>query len=141
MIPPIKADLATYLGGVAAVSALIGDRLYPVFVPQSAKGLGDVYVVYQMVGAPSTSNQKGASDLIEARFQLDVYGDDYAAVDVASRTVDAAVMALNDEGVALSTTPLHQVEREGGPNDLGSRDGDRTYHRVSLDYIFFVKEV
>ncbi len=68
--------LVARLADGGAIEAVIGQRVYPLRLPELPTGLPAL--VYQRVAAPGLSTHTGAFDNTERRFQLSIYDDDYS---------------------------------------------------------------
>lgn len=84
----IENDLYAVLG------PLVAGHCYPLRVPEGVKG--DALVYTRVAGVPETDLQ-GASSLINARYQIDVWASEYAtsrALAQSARTTLAAASAF-----------------------------------------------
>lgn len=83
----IEQLLFQWLTGYAALSALIGTRIYPNPLPQAAPLPA---VAWQKISAVRVYSQQGSSGLVKARFQFDCWGTSAAqAIAVANALITA----------------------------------------------------
>ena len=104
----IVADLVSALENAAAVSALVGARIYPLTLPQ---GVTLPAIRYQLISSPLDASHSGATALEHPRIQFSVYASTHLTASRVSRAVSNA---------------LHAKEIAGGPSfvDLGPEDYD-----------------
>lgn len=89
----IESDVRTYLIGNAGVAALIGDRCYPVELPQGATVPA---VTYQRVFGTEGITHDGPSGLGRARLQLDCWADTYSEAVGVSHAITSALRVYPD---------------------------------------------
>lgn len=133
MADRIDEAIYEYVTGVGAVAALIGDRFYPVRLPdkdQDDKPLELPACRYFLVsGVPSYSHD-GDSNLTEDGFQVDVYAASYAA---AEQTADAVQAALSGASFTIDTV---QVSSCFNRNRQQSYEDALQRWRAILDFDF-----
>jgi len=62
----IETDLLSLLKNYPAISDIVGERIYPMYLPQ---GLRTAAIVYQQIGSPTEYSCDGP-ELIDYRFQI-----------------------------------------------------------------------
>ena len=132
----IETALYYILSENAGVSALAGDRIYPVYMPQSCTMPA---IAYQEIASTREYVMSGAIGMVSARYQINCWDDDYAG---ARDLADAVRIALEDysgviSGVSIYTTFLaDQRDLTVFPagNEVLRRSGKR------LDFTIWYKE-
>ena len=106
----IETDLYTTLSGNAGVSALVGTRIYPNLVPESA---ANPCIDYSTVAETRVDTIAGVSDMRRSMMQISCHADTYAA---AKGLAEAVFSALDGNGYLESaidsydpTTQVHSV--------------------------------
>lgn len=84
----IEQGIDSYLSGLAAVTNLIGDRLYPVNLPQNPTYPA---LTYTQISEISIVAHDGAGDLMMCRFQFDCFALSYAGVKALARALRRAL--------------------------------------------------
>lgn len=77
------------LVGLPAITAVIGDRAYPLEFPQNPEYPA---IIWQVIGTPRRYTHSGHDGLLKARVQFDCFGETY---DDAVAVRDALVGALH----------------------------------------------
>lgn len=98
----------------AAVTGIVGDRVYPIVAPE---GTAAPYIIYTRISSAPTVDLSGATRAEDHRVQVDVYADTFAGVHTLA---DAAQAALADAGMPLGV-------------NLDTQDQDTGLFRVSFD--------
>ena len=81
----LLSSIFAVLNGDAGLTAIVGDRIYPVKADQTASF---PYVVFLKVSGTIGIHMKGASNDREARIQFDIYSKNYTNVeDIRKRLV------------------------------------------------------
>lgn len=113
----IEEALYTYLIAHAGLSALVGDRVYPLVAPQDATY---PLVVYQRISGIRIHSHSGPSGLASPRFQFSAWGESFSdAKNVAEQVrlaLDgyAGTMGSLAVGACLIATELDQYEPDTG---------------------------
>lgn len=114
----VDRDLIALLAADAALQALVADRVTPVSQQQGAPR--PAVTVARISGGPEYADD-GEVGLLQARFQVDCWGDTYPSAKDTARAVTAALSAVRD--VTQGTTTFlyilldsEQDVREGGGN-------------------------
>lgn len=84
----VEADLYTRLSGFAGLSALVGTRIYPQTIPQASAMPA---VSYHRVSTVRTSAMGSDVTIARARFQVDVWTQDFDSTKAVARQVQAAL--------------------------------------------------
>jgi hypothetical protein len=113
----LGAAVVSILEGSPAVTALAGQRIYPVRLP---RGVTLPAITYLIVSAPRDETQQGPSGLVYTRLQVSCWGEDYDAAKAVSeavrRTLDGyrgTVADLRIDGVEL-LSERDDIEPEPG---------------------------
>lgn len=135
----IEQGLRALLTSDVAVSPLVGNRVYPVILPQAVTYPA---ITYQTITAASTYSMDGSSELANPRMQLDLYASSFDGVTV----LKAAVMKCLSGFVGTVGTP--PVEIQGvfrvSETDAFEQEIDGPGPRVwrkTLDFIIWHKEI
>lgn len=123
--------LTSHLLAFAALSALVGSRVYPVRRPQ-----GDplpAVVIHTIDGLPDYTSQ-GPSGLLSSRIQFDCWGKTYASAKSVARAVAQRLSGFKGtvSGVVFQGGFL-EGERDSYEEGTGKSD----LFRVSLDFIIW----
>lgn len=122
-----EQSLFELLSHDAAVSALVGDRIYPVRLP-------DEVVLPAMVYAKASciryASHGGPSRLSSARFQMDCYSADYLE---AKRLALATVAALHGKKGG-------NIQAAFNDNETDSFSPDNGIYRVTADVLIWHRE-
>ena len=108
----IAADLVTTLG------ATLSNRLYPSVAPA---GVTAPYAVYSMVSGVPITHLSGQSNKTNARFQVDLFGRNKAALDTLA---DAVKLAM-DQSALFKSVCQNQIDLYEDPAQ---------FYRVMLDF-------
>jgi len=92
------------------------------------QGIGDPYVVLNVISGAEGMTLKGPDGLAEARVQIDCYGSSYAAAKSLSRAVVGHLHGYRMGRFRLVAHVATRDSREGGTNEA-----ERLF-RVSLDF-------
>ncbi len=111
----IEAALATWLLAQGSITALIGDRLYPLVIPQDAALPA---VAYQTIGRPRMRAHGQRARMARTLVQLTVQARGYAT---AHETAGVIIAALDGRrGEMGGMTVISMVEND--PDSLSSAD-------------------
>lgn len=123
------AVVTALLAGAGAVTSLVGDRIYPVVLPQ---GKPTPAIVYEQVSLtrPPAIDAGAPTHLTQARMQVNLLGPDYAQL-LALR--NAVVLALQFQRGLIAATTVHSVQHSGEGPVMFDR-GLELFHR-SVDFI------
>lgn len=118
-IEAVRAELAAD----AAVTALVGERIYPQVAPQ---GAAPPYVVMTVVSdVPSnTFDGSPATRLVQSRIQVDCYARMYREARAVADAVDGVLGALSRPDLIAQ----REMTQE-------SYENDAELHRVSMDFL------
>lgn len=84
----IMAAIVTILLGDATVTGLVGDRIYPVYVPQGVSGSA---ITIQLISAPRVSSFDGPGGLVFSRYQFNAWGATYGNIEQVLKAVRLAI--------------------------------------------------
>jgi hypothetical protein len=136
----VEVGIATYLLGVAEIAALVGTRVYQLFLPQAAT-LPAVRV--QLIDDPETYTHDGPSGLRKARIQVDAIAgrssgsDPYDDASALADTVDTALSGYvgwaGNPGVSiLSCLRDSRVPIPEAPDEVGQL-------KIAQDYVVWYR--
>ena len=108
----IAADLVTTLG------TTLSGRFYPSVAPA---GVVSPYAVYSMVSGIPVNDLAGQSNLTNARFQVDIFDRNKAALDALAEQVKTAM----DAATLFKSVCLNQMDLPEYPAQ---------YYRVMIDF-------
>nr|DAK95137.1 MAG TPA: tail component [Caudoviricetes sp.] len=103
----------------AGLSALVGSKVFPLFIPS---GNFLPCVTFQRIGGRPANTLSGASGLEEIDLQIDVWARDYDEAKAIAKAVRAAMPPSGDVFGA------HLIE------DQDLYENGTTYFRVSMEY-------
>lgn len=135
----VESALYSYLGGVAAMTALVSTRIYPSQAPQ---GAALPYIVHHKISERRFPHVAGPSGMVRARQQIDVFAATFdgaqAISDVLRDRLDGwrnSLMGAED----LNVLSINLDDVRAGftaPSD----GGDPGTHRLSHDFVFLYAE-
>jgi hypothetical protein len=112
----LRGKLAT-----GATGALVGTRIYPVFLPQNPTYPA---LTYQRI---SNTAQSGSTALRQSRWQVNCYASTY----IGAQALAAAVKAELEEWTDTDQTPM--VKMCQVVNEIDDYDDEVDVHRVIVD--------
>jgi hypothetical protein len=124
----IESALRTRALSVAAVSALIGTRMYPGKLPQDPTYPA---VTYTRISGPRLYSHQGATGLAEGRFQFDCWAASYSAAKSTAAAVRESLEGFRGtvgSDVIASIFAVHEAD------SYEPQEGDEGDWRVSLDF-------
>ncbi len=83
----IEDGIADYMENHAGISALVGNRIYPMVLPDEATYPA---IVYQKISGLMVASHSGNSGLGNPRFQISCWGETYPVAKALSRQVKLA---------------------------------------------------
>lgn len=131
-----------YLSGLAAITSLVGTRIYPLVRPQ---GGALPAITYQVIGSThehvngSTANTLRAAGLATYTVQVDSWASTYTAAQTIDETLRTKLQGYRGTmGSIVVTGVFKQSSQDLLEQSIeGKSPGD---YRVSTDYSFMVKE-
>jgi len=136
----IEKALVSLLSSDADVNAKVGSRIFPVFVP---KGQTLPAITYQEISGVRDSHMKGASGLVNARYQINCWTKTYRATRELADLVRMALAPENDtypdtiEGVSIQAIMLLN---ENDVPSIHSDNEELSGHGKMLDFSIWFKE-
>ncbi len=128
----LEEGIASYLEEYAGLVALIGDRVYPMMIPQGATL---PCLTYQRISTPRivTHDTSGATgDLARPRFQFDAWATTQKA---AKAITDQVRAALNGKTGSIGTAPNNITIRAAlAENEVPEYIPDAKLYRSRSDY-------
>jgi len=123
----LESKLYAHLSTVAAVTTVIGTRLYPVVLPQDPDY---PCVSYQRIDSVKINDLQGYSTLEDVRMQIDVWGTTYKGVrDFTSVIHTAMASATAYKSIMISDTDLSEMLEDG-----------IIIYRISMDFSVWNRE-
>lgn len=123
-----QGALRARLVAAAAVTALVGTRIYWVERPQ-ASALPSITL--QTIAEERPQHMAGLENMKVSRVQIDCWASSYAQAQALAEAVIAAVVPENtSNGIVFHRTFIDSIR------DLGERTETQFIHRASLDLIF-----
>lgn len=122
-----EADLVAHLRADSGIAAVVGDRIYPVVLPQNSAKPAITY--QEITGIPQTDLSGDDGDLMEIRVQVDCWGENPRGYTAASALADLVRVRLQ-----TAATNFHAVTNW---RRIGYEDDARLYRGlldVSLWY-------
>lgn len=120
----IYTQLTTYTG----MSALVSTRVYPLLMPQNVTLPA---ITYQRI---SGTGQHGSSNIREARYQINIWGGTFAAVQAIATVVRAALEEWTSGGAGAMIRMARIV------NELDDYEDDSRTFRTIIDVILHLDE-
>lgn len=118
----VETILYARLSGYSGLTALVGDRIHPVILPE---GVTYPAVTYQRISTyPRDSSMSVDNGLVRARFQISIWADTYASVKSVKEQVRGALQRYTTTGLQGS----YLVSE----NDL--YDEDALKYGVAIDF-------
>ena len=122
----IEEDLYSHLSTYAGLTALVGDRVYPVAAPQ---GIKPPFCVFLKVSNQRQYSHQGFSNLEQARLQVSCYADDPLEAKQVAAQVTAAMEAW--PGVNVKAQAVFQDDE----TDLHDEYQSTGLYHVSVDFL------
>lgn len=132
----IQTGLYAFLAADAGVNALVGNRIYPLVVPEQNfdETTKRPCLVYARTGLDLTKTFCGTIDLERSTFAIDCYARTYAAATTLAAAVKAA---LTDYVGAMGDTEVREVSLE---NEFDLMDLEPGLFRVALSFFIWHAE-
>lgn len=127
----IESGLFTFLSTNAGLEALIGQRIYPLRIPENATLPA---LAYQKVSGPSEHSKDGDMSLNHPRFQLTCWADKYADAKAVRTAVMAALQSFANGGSFGGGPVVDQIIVE---NDADLHDPASLEFGASVDAIIW----
>ena len=122
----LNSDLHTHLQTVAAITALVGTRIYRVNATQNA---ARPYIVFSRISEPGDYDHGGKTNWREARYQFDIVGD---TVDSVTSVREALETALDAHSGTWGSRVIYLVTKDTD-NDVHLEDTNRRQN--SIDFL------
>lgn len=105
----IEDAIQYHLTNYAGLSALVGTRIYYVTAPQN---VATPYIVFFRVSSVPEYSLAGHSNLINARFQFDIYADTYYETRLIAAQIQLAIQDKCNEVIGGSGGVTVSVQQE-----------------------------
>lgn len=123
----IEEGLTSLLLASNQLQQLVGDRIYPVLVPESSPY---PCISYQTISEVSDNTSDGPSGYVDRRIQVDAWGKSYPDVrhaqDAVRQAIEGFSGTLSDGTVVMSVRSV---------NSFDGFESDARIYRSSADYI------
>lgn len=129
----ISEALYAQLKATAALTAVVGDSIYPAPAPQDA---GNPYVTYQQISGPPDHLMGADSGQIDARFDIGAWGASHQNALDAAVQVRKALQDFSGSLGGLVTVPRVLFEDQ---MDLPYDFEGKTWHIVITVRIWFIQ--
>ena len=113
----------------AAVSALIGTRMYPLVLPEQCSYPA---LTYQLISSPETYTNDGPLGEVRARIQIDAWGKRYAQVKAVSKAVRASLNGFVGTLTDPDETEVLEIECDDASDGF---DAPGSLYRCQSDWI------
>jgi hypothetical protein len=138
---PFESALVDYLRNDAGLSALIGQRIYPLVLPDPPTSPA---LVYQLITGTGDVAHDGPLDLSDARYQFDSWSETYTGAKRVSAALQAALLGFRGEfgGDLLMPWQPGESWRATIPAKPRSNDffeRETGLYRVSDDYRMWIR--
>lgn len=128
----IETDLRAYLMAHPEVGPLVGNRIYPLALPQSPALPA---VTYQRISTTRTRTKDGPTGAAEVRVQMSCWSMSYIE---AKRVADAIRHALDGYRGSMGGHYVYVAASEG---ELDFYEPDTQLYQVAADYLIWYEEV
>lgn len=131
----ILASMVAHLQLNAALTALVGTRMYPMALPDATTSTPSTFpaLTYQLIDEPVAITHDG-QNTYKARVQVDVYGETYKT---ARGAADAVHAALHGYRGSWSGFMIGNALRK---RKADLYDPETGLERVSMDYVIGYRE-
>lgn len=135
----IRPGLRAYLLGDAAITALVGTRVYPVIAPQ---GQINSHLVYHMISNQGDRHMQGPSGLSRPRIQIDCWSQSFDQASVLGLEVKERLEGFRGLMPWGTNSPQQSVEVKGVffDSERDDFDNDVKLFMISHDYIVWFEE-
>ena len=130
----IEEALYTYLKGYEGLSALTGDRIYPLLMPQNSTYPG---IVYQKISGFHQKSHQGSSGLARTRIQFTCWAKTYAESKNVAEQLRLALEGYRGMMGGESGVNVHAGLLQ---NDLDHYEPEADAFNVVVDFFFWHKE-
>ena len=127
----IEEALSAYLNSKTEITNIVGDRIYPIVLPQNPTYPA---LTYFKVSGPAWHDV----DIAYPRFQLSSWGEDYADVKVLAGAVKEVMQRFKGIMGGAQGVKVSQVVYE---NELDLFDPETGTYHIPADYKIIYREV
>lgn len=136
----MEEQFVTLLESQTPIIDVVGNRIYPVKLPQASPMPA---MTYHVISAPRSYNQDGQTDLTPFLMQLDCWGETYGDAQSVRNAIVTAISGLIDQQIGspaiLFSAIFIQQERDGYASNLD--DSDSQLYRKSMDLQVWAQEI
>lgn len=125
-------DLVAHLEADAALSALIGTRIYPQILPQQGTLPA---VVYQLISRTPASMRNANDNLVQTRWQWSINARTYASAVAISTALKAALQSFSS-----SDPRVDHLFLDNERDDTEPEFDENNYYRRLLDVLIWHEE-
>lgn len=104
----LEQDIHAQLLTITAVTAIVGQSIYPVALPKSVSATAGPWMTYQTVSRTATYQLGGDSNLVKKRIALNIWSTNYADVVTASKVIWASLSGF--QGQLPNGTTVQLIE-------------------------------
>ena len=133
----LEQALYAYLTGHAGLSALVGTRVYPEYLPDAPTYPAVVYQRVSGLASYTHDSAVGAGDFDRARIQFDCWADTYAGVKAVRAQLIAALSAYRGTMGGVGGVTIGGVFKA---NELDWPEREAEKRRAIVDFMFLYRE-
>lgn len=127
----IESDLFSFLKNNADISAIVGERIYPLTAPQ---GIQPPYITYQSISTLPENTMSGSSGLYHKRIQFNLFASVYEqVVDLFNKLTQI----LNGLKGTIGNTCIGHCFLE---NDVDDYQPDEKIYQKATDFHFLYSD-
>ena len=132
----VEKAIFNILSSDLGVSALVGLRIFPVYIPQ---GESKPAITYQQLGGPRDHTTDGASGFVESSFQVQCWAETYAGADDLADKVRLAMDGISGTYADVVIHCIHLVNEVDVPAIEPENEALNEFGK-SLDFTLWHKE-
>lgn len=131
----LKTALFSYLGGITAVTDLVGTRVYPSVAPADA---ALPFIVYSIISSEHARHLGGASGFVRRRVQFDCYDATPDGVETVFQVISDALEAkTGDIGSEDLSVLSSGIESERDDYTAPTDGTEQSKFRRSVDFLIW----
>src|SRR5579863_288171 len=104
----LEQDFAAQLQSITALTAIVGNNIYPVALPKSISATAQPWMTYQTVSRTALYQLSGDSNLVKKRVALNIWSPNYSDVANAAKAIWAELSAF--QGTFPNGTVVRLIE-------------------------------
>jgi hypothetical protein len=137
-VASLRRAVASALASSAAVTNVVGPRVFPLVVPEVNAPFASV--TYQVLSNPRGYHLDGHDGTAEARIQVNILSKDYADIDAGVPAVHSAMHSLESPGGLINVDSVffeNELDLETPPVD----ETDRGTYQTVLEFLIQYREM